>query len=215
MIPRISCAVALSCLLFAPAWAGDLDGAWRRDDKKVYVIVDDEGLELPLQDYSSRFTIKRDKGALEWTLRFTRTADEANDFETTAKTTGKVVPGSKKLEMEFGYVDLDEEEGKIIRRGTEKHTLVLEEALTPEQSASIKKALRSTGRSTISSRRRTCPAHLRRRTPPRTSPASSRAAARSRRSLCPRKRTRRPRPGTSRSAASSSRPRRATGRSTT
>lgn len=134
-------AAALSLLLVAPAYAGDLDGAWRRDDKKLYVIVGDEGLELPLQEYASRFTIKRNEGALEWTLRFTRTADEANYFETTAKATGKVASGAKKLDMEFGYVEFDEKEEKITGRGTEKHTLVLEEKLTPEQAASIKKAL--------------------------------------------------------------------------
>ena len=42
---------------------------------------------------------------------------------------------AKKLEMEFGFVEFDDKEEKITGRGTEKHTLVLEEKLVESLAA--------------------------------------------------------------------------------
>ena len=126
-----------AALLLGPlsaAHAGDMDGVWERDDKRVYRIVEADGIAEGAGEFGCRLHWTRtDDQRLAFSLRFTKRADESGWLATTATSTAVFeaeIPD--KVELDFAWVDLDPK-GKVLGRGTERHTLRRTRKLTDEE----------------------------------------------------------------------------------
>src|SRR5579864_9268595 len=114
MRPLSTITIAALLSVATPALAGALDGEWKRDDGKLYLIANDYGIQENPGEYGCRLQVGVVNECIAIDLCFTRIADETGLLRTHASPVEDLGPGqvTDTLRLDFEWIELDAQ-GKV------------------------------------------------------------------------------------------------------